>query len=237
MKGTFAFVAMFSVLFFAASIFAADEKQISSRQQLRDVALVVEDFLKREASGLPGQVAIEAGKLDDRLALSPCRQMHAFFPVGSRAWGQTSVGVRCSAPNAWTIYLPARVRVTADYLEAARPLAAGQEISPTDIVVRHGDLDQLPSGVLTEPAQVIGRKLVGSVRAGAALRVDSLREVPAVQSGQLVALQVAGPGFRVHSEGRTLGKAAEGKLVQVRTASGSVVNGIVRPGPFVEIVR
>lgn len=233
MKGMIVVIAAF----FAANIFAADENQIASRQNLKEIGFAVENFLKRETGGLPGQVAIEVGRLDDRLALAPCGQMHAFFPVGSRAWGQTSVGVRCSVPNAWTVYVPARVRVTAGYLETARPLAAGQEIVTTDIVVRHGDLDQLPAGVLTEPAQAVGRKLANSLRAGTALRADGLHEPPAVQQGQLVALQVAGPGFRVSSEGRTLGKAAEGKLVQVRTASGSVVSGIVRPGPLVEIVR
>jgi len=222
--------------FVGAQVFAAEEKP-AARQELKAIVATVENFLGREAAGLPGQVTVEVGRLDDRLALSACAQMQAFFPSGSRAWGQTSVGVRCATPNAWTIYVPARVRVFADYLEAARPLAAGREITAADIVVRQGDLDQLPAGVLTDPGQAVGRKLTNSLRAGAAIRGDAIREPPAVQQGQLVALQVAGPGFRISSEGRTLGKAAEGKLVQVRTASGSVVSGIVRPGPFVEIVR
>ena len=96
---------------------------------------------------------------------------------------------------------------------------------------------RLPAGVLTEPAQAIGRKLSGSLRAGMPLRIDALREPPAVQQGQQVALVVVGPGFRVSSAGTTLGKAPEGKVVQVRTASGSVITGIVRPGPVVEVVH
>ena len=46
-----------------------------------------------------------------------------------------------------------------------------------------------------------------------------------------------GPGFRITTEGRAIGDAAEGNLVHVRTANGKVVSGIVRPGPIVEIMR
>jgi flagella basal body P-ring formation protein FlgA len=209
----------------------------ASRQALEPVQLAAENFLRRETQGLPGKVAIEVNRPDDRVSLAACAQMTAFFPAGSRAWGQTTVGVRCAAPAPWTIYMSARVRISADYVETARPLAAGQPIAEADLVRRHGDLDQLPPGVITEMSQAVGRKLANSLRAGTPLRGDALHEPPAVQQGQLVGLVVTGPGFRISSEGHTLGKAAEGKMVQVRTASGSVVSGMVRPGPLVEILR
>lgn len=216
---------------------AAQDNGAYARQPLDQVRDAAENFLRREAQGLPGKVAIEVGRPDARVSLAACAQMNAFFPAGSRAWGQTTVGVRCASPNPWTIYMAARVRISADYLEAARPLAAGQRISEADLVRRHGELDQLPPGVITEVSQAVGRKLANSLRAGTPLRLDALREPPVVEHGQLVGLQVSGPGFRISSEGHALGKAAEGKLVQVRTASGSVISGIVRPGPVVEIVR
>ena len=207
------------------------------RQDPAQTGNAVEDFLKRETMGLPGKVTIEVGKIDTRVSLSACTRLQTFFPVGSRAWGPTTVGVRCAAPSAWTIYIPADVRISAGYLVAARPLALGQEIATGDFSVQQGDLAQLPAGVLTEASQALGRRLANSVRAGQPLRRDAIREPLAVVQGQLVALVVNGPGFRISSEGHSLGKAPEGERVQVKTLAGAVVSGIVRPGPVVEVVK
>lgn len=229
-------IAIALAVFFTVADSAAENASTPAREHLVRIGSAVENFLKREANGLPGRVAIEVGRLDDRLALQPCPHLQAFFPAGSRAWGQTSVGVRCGLP-VWTVYVPARVLVHTTYLEAARPLAAGQQIRESDFVLREGEVTQLPAGVLTEPSLAIGRKLSASVRAGTPLRSDALREPPAVHQGQQVALVVTGPGFRVSAAGTSLGKAPEGQLVQVRTASGNVVSGVVRPGPVVEVAR
>jgi flagella basal body P-ring formation protein FlgA len=220
----------------AAAIFAAAVHAGEIRQDPAQVSAAVESFLERESRGLPGQVTIDVGRVDTRLALPACDNLHIFFPAGSRAWGQTSVGARCAAP-AWTIYVPARVGVAANYLVAARPLTLGQEVSPADIVSREGDLTEMPAGVLTEASEALGRRLAFGIKPGQPLRRDALREPPVVVQGQPVALIVIGPGFRISAEGRSLGKAPAGESVQVRTASGTVVSGIVRPGPVVEVVR
>ncbi len=223
---------LLTLMIFAASLQAAE-----LRQDPAQINKEVEIFLERESKGLPGQVAIEVGKVDTRVTLSACTRLQTFFPTGSQAWGQTTVGVRCAAPVAWTIYVPANVKVSASYLIAARPLALGQEIAAGDISVQQGELTQLPAGVLTEPSQALGRRLANSVRAGQPLRRDAVREPPAIVQGQLVALVVKGAGFRISSEGHSLGKAPEGERVQVKTLTGAVVSGIVRPGPIVEVIR
>jgi len=216
----------------AVSLHAAELRQDPA--QINNAA---ESFLKRETRGLPGEVTIEIGRIDTRASLAACTRLQTFFPVGSRAWGQTTVGVRCAAPSAWTIYVPASVGVSGSYLIAARPLALGQEIAAGDFSVQQGELTQLPAGVLTDASQAMGRRLANSVQAGQPLRRDAIREPPAVVPGQLVALIINGPGFRISSEGHSLGKAPQGERVQVKTVSGAVISGIVRPGPVVEVVR
>ena len=224
--------AVLTLLFISAVAQAAP-----AREEPEQIGLTARQFLEQQVIGLPGNVTIEIGRIDERVALAACDQSHAFFPAGSRAWGKTSVGVRCDAPTAWTIYVPANIKVSADYLVAARPLALGQEIGAGDFAIRHGELTQLPAGVLTDASQAVGRRLANSVQAGQPLRRDAVRAPPAVQAGQAVALVVKGNGFKVSSEGHALGKAPEGELVQVKTAGGSVVSGIVRAGPVVEIVK
>ena len=207
------------------------------RQDRAVISKAAESFLQRETKGLPGQVSIEVGKIDTRVSLAACTQLQTFFPTGSRAWGQTTVGVRCAAPAAWTIYVPASVKVSAAYLIAARPLALGQEIGAGDFSVQQGELTQLPAGILTDASQAVGRRLANGIQAGQPLRRDAIREPLAVVQGQLVALVVSGPGFRISSAGHSLGRAPQGERIQVRTISGAVVSGIVRPGPVVEVVK
>ncbi|MEQ1881583.1 MAG: flagellar basal body P-ring formation chaperone FlgA [Burkholderiales bacterium] len=228
------------VMVLAATISATFHQAALSdqtRQGPEQVRLEVAAFLERESQGTPGKVTIEVGKIDARLVLKPCTRMETFFPAGSRAWGTTSVGVRCAVPAPWTIYVPARVIVSGNYLITARPLRAGQTIAAGDFVLREGELSQLPVGILTDPNQVLGRHTKQGLQAGQPLRKDILREAPAVLNGQPVVLMASGNGFRISSEGRSLGRAAEGEVVQVRTLSGSIVSGIVRAGSVVEVFQ
>ena len=174
------------------------------RQDPALVRQVAEQFLNTQARGLPGQVSISVSKLDPRLDLAACAAPQAFMPTGSRVWGKTTVGIRCSVPTPWTVYIQAKITVVADYLVAAAPLAQGQIVSATDIATMQGDLTTLPTGIITDASQAIGRTVTLSLQAGTALRQDSLRSQPAVQQGQTVRLVSAGPGFRVTAEAQAL---------------------------------
>jgi pilus assembly protein CpaB len=54
-------------------------------------------------------------------------------------------------------------------LVAARDLAPGVALAPTDVVVRTLPAEAVPGGALADPAGVTGRQVVGGVRAGEAL--------------------------------------------------------------------
>lgn len=206
------------------------------RQEHAALRQTIEQFLHAQAAGLPGNASISIGAIDPRLNLPACTAPEAFFPSGSRAWGKTSVGVRCTAPSRWTIYVSATVRVHGDYVAAAAPLAQGQSIGPNDITRLKGDLTALPAGVITDASQAIGRTLAISVPAGSPLRQDTLRAQQAIQQGQTVRVTSAGPGFQVSTEARALNNANDGQVAQARTASGQVVSGVARMGGIIEVV-
>lgn len=155
--------------------------------------------------------------------------------AGARPWGRTNVGVRCQLEGGWTIYVPVQVKVIGDYLVTARALARGHVIGADDVLARKGDLAELPAGVMTESAQAIGKTLSLSLQSGQLLRSDSLRAAFVVQQGQNVKVVSKGAGFQVATDGRALNNAADGQVVQVRTASGQTVSGIARAGGVVEV--
>jgi flagella basal body P-ring formation protein FlgA len=204
------------------------------RQNLAALPHIVEQYLKTQAAGLPGDVKVSVSPLDQRISLAPCPAPEAFQQPGARAWGKTTVGVRCTAP-AWTIYVQAQVSVTTEYVAAAVPLAQGQPIESGQLVLLKGDIAAMPNGILTDMAQAVGRSPLVSLPSGAPLRSDTLKSRPVVQQGQAVRLVGIGANFSVASEAKAIGNAADGQVVQVRTASGMVVSGTARTGGVVEV--
>ena len=216
-------------------VFSALAQTDLPRQDPGAVRTAVEQFLRTQSVGLPGEVTIEVGPIDPRLNLPRCPVPEAFLPKGSRLWGKSTVGVRCTVPAPWTIYVSATVRVSGDYVAVAVPLSHGQLINANDLVTLQGDLTALPNGIITDPAAAIGRTAAMSLQAGAPLRRDAIRQQPAVLQGQIVRIISIGPGFRVSTEGRALASGGEGQIVQARTLSGQVVSGIAKAGGIMEV--
>jgi flagella basal body P-ring formation protein FlgA len=206
-----------------------------ARQDLGVLRQAVTQFLTVQAGGLPGQISVTVGAIDPRLNLAVCAAPEPFLPNGARAWGKTSVGVRCAAPSPWTVYIPAMVQVQGEYLAATVPLAQGQTIGPNDIAKVRGDLTALPPGIITEPSQAVGYTVARTVAVGAPLRQDALRSQQAVAQGQTVRLVSSGPGFKVTTDGRALANGIEGQTIQVRAPNGQVVSGVARLGGLVEV--
>jgi len=192
-----------------------------------------ERFLQTQTSSLPGKVTIQVKP--PRSALPACAALDAFQPAGSRSIGKTTVGVRCLAPNPWTVYLPAQVRVIGQYVLTSQPLPANHVLTAADFTLREGDLGSLPADVVTDANTMLGYRTVSGLAAGAPLRNALLRPPLAVQQGQTTRLVLNGPGFSVQSEGQALANASRGDRVRVKTRSGQVVSGVAQDGQQVVI--
>jgi flagella basal body P-ring formation protein FlgA len=226
---------LFPALLLASLAVPALAQQTPARQDPARLRAAVEQFLATQTAGLPGQVTVKVGAIDPRMSLAACPAPEGFLQPGARAWGKTTVGVRCSAPTAWTVYIQAQVSVQADYVAAAVPLAQGQPVELSQLVLMKGDIAAMPNGIITDTAQAVGRTPTVSLAAGTPLRLDTLKSKPVVQQGQSVRLVSNGNGFSVSSEAKAIGTAGEGQVVQVRTPSGSVVSGTARAGGLVEV--
>lgn len=211
------------------------EQAAVARQDLSALGPVAERFLQVQAVGLPGKISVELGRVDPRLNLAACLVPEAFLPKGNRAWGKTTVGIRCTAPATWVVYMPATVRVQGDYYVAAAPLAQGQVVSANDLSKVSGDLTMLPGGIITDPTQAIGRTVAISMRLGTALRQDGLRNQNVVQQGQTIRVISNGPGFQITTEAHALNNASEGQMAQAKTSAGQIVSGVAKVGGILEI--
>ncbi len=206
-----------------------------ARQDPAAIRQAVEQFLTIQTKGLPGEANFNVGNIDPNNNLAPCSALDVSMPAGSRAWGKTTVQVRCQAEAAWSLYVPVQIRVVGNYLVAARPLSQGQIVSQQDVLSQTGDLAELPPGILADPQQAVGRTVAIGMTAGRPLRSDMLRQPLAIQQGQSVKLVTRGTGFRVATDGRALNSAADGQVAQARVANGHTLSGIARAGGIIDI--
>jgi flagella basal body P-ring formation protein FlgA len=215
----------------APAMAGAPSQATQDGDSVRAAALV---FLTQQAAGLPGKADITVTPVFPR-GLAACSTLEPFLPAGSRIWGRTTVGVRCSGDRPWTLYLQARVSVMATYYLAARAVAPGEVLTAADLIPRDGDLTSMPQAIVTDPSQAVGAVTLSRLAAGLPLRTDMLRGAGAVVIGQSVHVVTNGAGFSISAEGSAMNNAAPGQQVRVKTAGGQIISGVVKDGSTVEI--
>lgn len=190
-----------------------------SHAAIRATALA---FAQAQSKELPGEVHIEVTPIDRRLRFAACDKLQAFLPAGARLIGKTSIGVRCDAQPGWSVFLQADIKVTVDLLVSSRPMPQGTILSQADFGTQRGELGR--PGLITDPAQAIGKTLKFAIGAGQVLREDMLRAPLLIRQGQDVTLRARGNGFIVSQKGKALNDASAGEMVRIRTATSQVIS-------------
>jgi flagellar basal body P-ring formation protein FlgA len=198
------------------------------------VISVADDYLRQQLASISSNPTIKFDEIHTE-RLQACDDLSAFMSAGARPRARMSVGVRCAAPRPWSVYVQASVSAPGQYFVAARIINAGEPITPDALVPRDGDLVNLPPGAVTDGQSIIGMTASYRIATGQPIKLASLRSPGAIQRGQSVRVNAHGRGFSVSTEGVAMESAAPGSTVQVRTASGQIVSGIVQRTGSVEV--
>jgi flagella basal body P-ring formation protein FlgA len=204
-------------------------------QPLPEIQAAVESFIREQVASLPGERTITVSRIDPRLKLARCTKMQPWLPTGSRLWGNASIGVRCLAPTAWSLYVPVSIKVTSQVLVTVRPIAGGQPVQAEDVALQQRDITAFAGSALTSLDQVVGKNVVSPVAGGTVLRSELLRAAQIIRQGQAVKLVAQGNGFRISSEGTAMGNATAGQVVAVKTRSGQLIKGVAKSEGIVEV--
>lgn len=207
---------------------------LAAPQDINLIRQAAESYARQQTAHLPGQVTITVGAIEP-VQFTACTKLQAFLPLSAKLWGNSTVGVRCASAAQWSLFVPVTVRVQGPVVVAARPLPSGKQLAAEDVVLQNAELTQLPSGILNDANEVLGKTLGVGVNAGQALRQDMLRAALVIRQGQVVKLIAQGEGFKVSSEGRALANAAAGQTVQVKAQNGQTVSGTARADGSVEV--
>jgi len=221
-----------SALLISQTLASDNNDQKQDHDKVRQVAT---EYLQQMSKAQPGDAEITVSAIDSRLNLAECQSLVAFLPTGSKAWGKTTVGVRCAGPGTWTIYLRANVQITAEYYVAAHSLLKGQVLALEDLSKIKGEISNLPVGFINNPDQAIGKAIQVSVSSGTLLRMETLKNPAVVQQGQAVKVVSIGNGFQVTTEAQAITNASEGQIAKAKTANGVTLSGVAKAGGIIEI--
>jgi flagella basal body P-ring formation protein FlgA len=177
---------------------------------------------------VPGvrRVEVSVGQLDPRLRLAPCAHVEPYLAEGTRLWGKSRIGLRCTqGATKWNVYLPITVKVFGTGLVATNGISSGAVITAADVAPAEIDLAEDSSPAIAQPDFAVGRTLARALKPGQSLRQAHLKARQWFAAGEMVTVLAQGEGFSVASEAQALNNGVEGQMVRVRTESGRVLTG------------
>ena len=208
----------------------------ADRPALQDPAAVVaraEALLKDRAASWPGRAVIHVDT--PRIVNQPaCERMEAFL-AGSGPQPRTPVGVRCLAPQPWTLYVQASVQILGTYFVANRLIRRDEILSLDDLDTREGDLLR-NRRLIGDPSHIVGWIATRRIRAGGAIESGALRDPNTIERGQQVRTVARGVGFVASGEGQALESGAPGTQIQIRTPGGQIITGTVIDAHTVQVM-
>ena len=190
---------------------------LQSHDSIRDVA---HQYMLTQAQKQDHTPIIEVGHLDSRLRLKACsKSLETFSPPGGRKQGRTTVGVRCSGDNPWSLYVPVKVSIMLPVVIAARELPRGKILTTDDIILEKRDIATIHRGYLEKIDYAIGKVLKRSLRRGQILTASHATAPQAIKKGSRVTIVANSGAIAIRMKGKALSSGARGERIQVQNLS------------------
>jgi flagella basal body P-ring formation protein FlgA len=149
------------------------------------------------------------------------------LPQNTKIWGRVNLELRCTGGANWTMNLPVKIVINAEYIVAARLIQGNSRISAQDLSVAQGDIGELPEGFIQKPEQAIGRQSIRPIQVGGLITLNNLKNLAVIKAGDPVRVQVYGDGFEATGTGTALTTAGMNDSIRVKLSSGKQAQGKV----------
>lgn len=153
-----------------------------------------------------------------------------------RAWGKIFLSLQCDEGRPWVRPVSVSVAVKGRYLVANQALRKGQALSAADFQWAEGDLTKLGDSLLEDPEQIKNMELARALQPGTPLRLNDLKPIAVIKSGDQVRVTLLGKGFAIDTTGQAMSDAAMGGSVKVRISDGKIVQGAAVSQGAVEVL-
>jgi flagella basal body P-ring formation protein FlgA len=192
---------------------AAAEPSVALPEILTDVAALLEERARNDHPEAEIEVSLQP--LDPRLSLADCSDVE-LAPRGANTHGRVAVGVRCYAPQNWSIFLTGDVKVMQPVVVTQVPIRRGELIRPAMLGTETRDLSRLRNLYYTDTAAVVGKEARRHFAAGSVLFASQLKAPLAVERGQRVQIVARSGTVEISSRGEALEDGSLGEQIRVR---------------------
>lgn len=108
-----------------------------------------------------------------------------------------------------------------------RPSRAAEKLTPANVTLKRGRLDQLPPRTVLDIRQIQDAVSLRDLAPGQPVQLTMIRQAGASKRGNEVQVIANGEGFSVNAEGQAMNNAAVAQNARVRMTSGQIVSGTV----------
>ena len=183
-------------------------------------ALAAIELESRAASRGYTNIKVDVQPLDARVRLRQCDGEPAVIPdTSGRALGRLTVGLRCEAPEPWTIYVRGTVASKIEVPTLITAINRKDIIGESDLQMTDLDLATDSRGLIQRIEQIVGKEATKNLLRGQPLRKSDLKAAIVVKRGQTIDLLSRGVGITVKMRGKALGNGAEGDRLLVENLS------------------
>lgn len=212
----------------AIAVFASTSLHAATHESVKTIRHAVSQFLNAHFAG-SNDIKFSIGRLDHRLRLTKCAQkLEVFIPDAGRMLGYTTIGLRCSQPQVWSIHVPVNISQYKNVLVSNRNLPRGHRFSSADTMVKKMDISRLPQGFYEKTEQLTGLVLKRSILRGQQLNPGILAKARLVQRGQTITILAKTGTIAIRTKGKAMMDGREGELIKVKnTSTNKELRGIV----------
>lgn len=217
----------------------AAHAQVDDNESHANIRAVATAYAEAHADEFGVPPVVEAEALDRRLRLARCSvPLEAFAsPNGLRA-GRSVVGVRCEGTKPWKLYVGIRIALPEMVVVTARPIARGEALQATDLLLREQDVAGLNKTYFTDPQQLLGLRARRTLTEGRVITARMVQRARLVQRGEQVLITGGTGGVQVQMMGKALTDGSRGDRIEVQNnKSARVVTGTVTGPGVVEVAH
>lgn len=173
----------------------------SETQETKDSEITVQDF-------------------DRRLRLHQCSApLQAFWPLGNKRFGNTTVGIRCSGDKPWKIYVGAYIHVYKSVWVTNMALSRNQVLDLTAISKEKRDITRLTGGYLLADKPIQGMQIKRNIPANHVLTSTMLDSQKMIKRGERITIISRAGGIEVRATGVALSDGSKGERIKVKNTS------------------
>jgi flagella basal body P-ring formation protein FlgA len=186
-----------------------------SREKIK---MLVSDYIQKNIIKDNADGSIKDIQVADSLQLPYGRITYKVIPPRNRdLLGKIPFSVHFDVNGKFykRVWATATVVVMAEVVITKKPLGRHKPITEDDIELLKMDLAKLPSGVITDPEAVLGKRTKRAIGAKTVLRVDQVELPPLVKRGDVVVIIAESGGLKITALGQVKKKGRLGESIPV----------------------